>query len=128
MELSIFLAKVLGLYLLILALAALLNRKHLPRVIEELSQNLALVFMSGAMSLILGLLLVLSHNVWTSDWRVIITLVGWLTLIRSVGRVPAPGRVASVAGKLGSGLITPMLVVFLLLGAYLTYVGFTTST
>ena len=82
MELSVFLAKVLGLYLVIVAPAALLNRRHFPRLIKEFSDSLAMVVLSGFVALVLGLLLVVSHNVWTTDWRVIITLLGWLTLIK----------------------------------------------
>ena len=85
MELSVFLAKVLGLYLVIVAPAALLNRKHFPRLIKEFSDSLAMVVLSGFVALVLGLLLVVSHNVWTADWRVIITLLGWVTLRSSKG-------------------------------------------
>ena len=73
MELSIFLAKVLGLYLIIVPAAVLLNRRHLARIIEEFCQSLALIVLSGFMALVLGLLVVVSHNIWSADWRVITT-------------------------------------------------------
>ena len=47
MELSVFLAKVLGLYLVIVVPAALLNRRHFPRLIKEFSDSLAMVVLSG---------------------------------------------------------------------------------
>ena len=54
-EHSIFLAKVIGLYLLIVPAAALLKRKQFAELANEFVTNLALVFLSGLVSLILGL-------------------------------------------------------------------------
>ncbi|MCZ6860678.1 MAG: hypothetical protein O7I42_10445, partial [Alphaproteobacteria bacterium] len=84
MELSIFLSKVLGLYLLLVCTAVLLNRRHFPRLIKEFSESLAVVVLSGFIALVLGLLIVVSHNVWSADWRVIITILGWFTLAKGV--------------------------------------------
>lgn len=43
MELSVFPAKILGLYLVIVAPAALLNRRHFPRLIKDFSDSLPMV-------------------------------------------------------------------------------------
>ena len=123
MELSVFLAKVLGLYLVIVAPAALLNRKHFPRLIKEFSDSLAIVVLSGLVALVLGLLLVVSHNVWTADWRVIITLLGWLTLIKGIVRFAFPDKVARLWTAASRWWAT-VLVAFFILGVYLTYKGF----
>ena len=37
----------------------------------------------GVMSLVLGLLVVLSHNIWTG-WEIIITIFGWLAIGKGV--------------------------------------------
>ena len=90
MELSISLTKVLGLYLVIVPLAALVNRKHLPRLVEEFSTSLGLNILASVVALVLGLLLVVSHNVWSRDWRVLITILGWLTLVKGAVHFPIP--------------------------------------
>ena len=124
MELSVFLAKVLGLYLVIVAPAALLNRRHFPRLIKEFSDSLAMVVFSGFVALVLGLLLVVSHNVWTTDWRVIITLLGWLTLIKGVVRFAFPHKVSRLWTAAASSWWAVVLVAFFIIGVYLTYKGF----
>ncbi len=121
MELSIFLAKVLGLYLVIVPLAVLVNRKRLPRLVEEFSTNIGLNILASIFALVLGLLLVVSHNIWTADWRVIITILGWLTLAKGVVRLFFLEQVQ----KLSRISLKPwFLVLFVLVGLYLSYIGF----
>ena len=124
MELSVFLAKVLGLYLVIVVPAALLNRKHFPRLIKEFSDSLAMVVLSGVVALVLGLLLVVGHNVWTADWRVIITVLGWLTLVKGVVRFAFPHKVARLGTVAASSWWAVVLVPFFIVGVYLAYKGF----
>jgi hypothetical protein len=36
------------------------------------------------MALVFGLLIVMFHNVWVGSWEVIITILGWLALLKGV--------------------------------------------
>ena len=124
MELSIFLAKVLGLYLIIVPASVLLNRKYLPRIIEEFSRSFALIVLSGFIALVLGLLVVVSHNIWSADWRVMITILGWLTLAKGVFRIFLPHKFSQAASMSARPWWVVVIVIFIALGGYLTYVGF----
>lgn len=129
MELSIFLAKAWGLYLLIIALAFLIN-KNIFKILLRLFENEGAVFASGVFNLMVGILMVLSHNIWTPDWRVIITLFGWIALAKGIIRLFWPRLLINVVikriGKLkDSGWISVLLGIALLLGLYLSFIGFT---
>ena len=126
MELSIFLAKVLGLYLVIVPLAVLVNRKHLPRLVEEFSTNVGLNILASIFALVLGLLLVVSHNVWTADWRVLVTILGWLTLAKGVVRLLFLEQMQKLSALSLKPWWAVVLVLFVLVGLYLSYVGFST--
>jgi len=78
MDISILLARVLGLYLIITAIVLLLRHKTLRRNISTFSKgdNAMMIMFFGAYTLIIGLLVVLSHNIWEKDYRVIITIFG----------------------------------------------------
>ena len=127
MEQSIFLAKVIGLYLLIVSAAVLLRRKQFAELINEFTANRALVFLSGLVALVLGLLIVVSHNVWTADWREVITVMGWLMLAKGVIRILFPEKLGAVAINPSSIKWTVASIVLLALGIYLTYIGFSTD-
>ncbi len=42
----------------------------------------------------------LTHNVWVFDWRFIITLIGWLSLVRAVVTIFQPQLIVSIGSKL----------------------------
>ena len=124
MELSIFLAKAWGFYLIIVSVALLVNKNNL-KTLFHYSNDEDLPFLSGFIILIIGILSVLSHNVWTDDWRTIITLIGWVALLKGIIRLFAPDVVSESMKRLKkSGWVTPMILVCFILGLYLTVVGF----
>lgn len=123
MELSLFLAKIFGLYIVIVCSAAFLRRRQFEKLMHSFAGNSALIIFSGAVFLILGLAAVVSHNVWVADWRVIITLLGWLTLFKAGMRLFFPEQAGSMAVRYIKTwpVIFP---IFLALGLYLLYAGF----
>ncbi len=91
MDTSKFLGKVIGFYLLIIGSAMLSNMHQFTSHVVKLIHDTQLMFVSGFFALIIGLLLVVSHNIWQWSWRVIITIIAWLTLIKGVSIVYFPG-------------------------------------
>jgi hypothetical protein len=124
MELSIILAKVMGLALIFMCLAFLRNQKVFDALIVSFKHDLALIIFSGFVLTIMGLLVVVYHNVWTGGWRVLITLLGYLTLLKGLLRLLLPQQVADLAARVTKGWRATCAIVFLCLGIYLTYIGF----
>lgn len=82
MNISIFLSQVLGIYLVFISIAFVMREEKLQNLMLNILSNSELMLISGFIALILGILLVVAHNVWVMDWRVIITLIGWLALFK----------------------------------------------
>lgn len=82
MENSILLAKFIGPYITLVGIALLFNLKTCRRIMEDFFKNSALVYVTGLITFVAGMAIVLFHNIWVLDWRVIITLFGWNTLIK----------------------------------------------
>ena len=68
MELSLFLAKLLGLYFLIIAADLLFRRHQLEATVAEVFASRALLAFSGSISVLLGLALVIAHPVYEANW------------------------------------------------------------
>lgn len=126
---SIYLARVIGLSLSILSLALLINAKHITSVITMLFQNDALQFILGILILIIGSLLVVSHNIWKSSWVVIITILSWLILIKGSIYLIFPGWVPAILQHYSYSTCAVFIggIIDLLIGLYLCYMGFLTS-
>lgn len=84
MDKSKFLAKVLGLYFIIISVALFTNRAQFGLLVLDLINNAPLMFVTGFFVLILGLGLVVSHNIWQWDWRVLITITSWIILFKAL--------------------------------------------
>lgn len=90
MEVSIFLGRALGIYLLIVSLSMLFNHKVFFRTFQQWIEQPATITITAFISIILGVLMVLVHNVWVFDWRIVITILAWLTLIKGIVRLNFP--------------------------------------
>jgi len=123
---SVFLAKLIGAYMAIVAAGFLINRKIYYLFIENFSKSPALTYMGASFSLIIGLLIVLVHNMWIWRWPVIITIFGWLALIKGIILVIFPGlavKLTQVYHK-REGLLAVNLIIFLLFGILLVIRGY----
>lgn len=90
MSTSIFVARIIGPVLLVVGLAALTNPRGFREMAEEFMASRGLMFLSGFLIMPAGLAIVLTHNVWAADWRVLITLFGWLNVIGGAVRLFGP--------------------------------------
>jgi hypothetical protein len=126
MATSIFLAKLLGPILVLAAVAVYVNRRSLDAIAQEFLRSNALLLLLGFLDFAAGLAIVLTHNVWIADWRVIITLLGWLLLIRGIVRTVIPDQVKPYGVKLmrDQNAVTGVLAVTLVLGLTLSYFGY----
>ncbi|AHE66950.1 hypothetical protein [Legionella oakridgensis] len=120
---SIFLATVIGWYLVITSLLLIFKHELVRPVMSEIMTHRALLFILAIITLILGLLLVTSHNIWVMGWPVIITLFAWLILLSGIVRLFFP----DVAAKMGQSFLerpARMIVagvVFLVIGIFLLF-------
>ena len=87
-----------------------------------------LIFVVGVATVFAGLAMVLAHNVWSgAAYAVIVTLVGWATLIKGLLlMVLTPDAEAAVflKGLHYSEFFHLYAAISLAAGAYLTYRGF----
>ncbi len=126
MQTSIFLARLLGPLLLLTGAGIVLNPKSFRTIAGEVVRSVTLVYLFGFMDLAAGLAIVLTHNVWVASWRVLITLIGWLLLIRGAVRIVAPEIVMGYAAKVthNKQVIPSAGAVVGVLGLVLCYFGY----
>ena len=126
MEVSLFIAKILGPCFIVVALSMLLNREFYQRVMEDFCRNAALVFFSGMFSLVFGIVVVLLHNVWIAKWPVIITIIGWCGIIKGSWLIVFPNTVSGFTEAYGKNktLLAVHSVIALILGVVLTVLSY----
>lgn len=126
MDTSIFLARIIGSLFVLVGIGVLLNITHYRAMVGRFLNSPELYYFSGAAALVVGMAIVLHHNFWTTDWRVIITIVGWISVLKGVVRIVAPAAALRLAhGIVNSDLMLKCASIALLaVGAWLAYAGF----
>ena len=126
MDTSILFAKFLGPTMLVSGIAVLVNRKNIHAITEEFLNSPALIYLAGFLALLLGLAILIFHNVWVAGWPVIITIFGWIALGAGIVRMSFPALVKKIGTAMMArgALITIATAFNAVLGAYLTYMGF----
>ena len=95
-------------------------------LLKEFISSRALIFVTGVLAFTAGLAVVNAHNLWVPDWRVIVTVLGWLMILRGFMNLVFPATVqtlgdrmiASHAGVLAGAAMTVVL------GAILCIMGY----
>ena len=126
MQTSIFLAALIGPVMLIAAIGMLLDQASHRAMSLAFLDSPPLIYLSGVLAMVAGLAIVLYHNVWAADWRVIITLFGWAGTIGGAARMLSPGSVKSVGtALLGKPWVTTVGgVLWLVIAALLCFYGY----
>jgi hypothetical protein len=118
---TIFLATVIGWFLVIVSILLFFRQEHMKSVMDDVIAHPGLFFVFAVITLILGLLMVTSHNIWLMGWPVIITLFSWLVLVSGLIRLGFPDTTM----KLGKSYFNHPLrmhitgVVLLIIGLFL---------
>ena len=122
MENSVFIARILGPCMLIVALGFMRNRGFYQRVMEDYCKNAFMVFFGGMLALIIGIVIVLCHNYWVAEWYLVITIYGWGAIIKGAWLLVFPNTVPKFmqAYQKNKALFTAHIVFVVLFGAYMT--------
>jgi hypothetical protein len=115
---------VTGVVLLVFGASFLLNGTFWAVSLKRMVAELSLAFPLFLVLLICGVLMVMGHNLWVDDWRVIVTIVGWATLLKSIAILLVPQLLAAYAGWSEIALATAVRaggVLWLFFGVVVTY-------
>jgi len=126
MQPAVFIARLAGPLLVAIGVGILLNEAVYAALITEAVHSPTLIYFSGLLTLVGGLAILNVYWAWTSDWRVIITVLGWLLVIGGVMRIVLPRVTASLATTIYSTslALTIVAVIVLVVGGFLSFKGY----
>ena len=125
---TVFLCKLIGISCLLVGLAIGIHKQATLDMVGALVHDAPVSLVFGLILVAAGLALILAHNVWSGGAApVIVTVVGWATLIKGMAFLFLPPPAAVGIGVWGSDyerFFYAGVAVAIVLGAYLTYAGF----
>jgi hypothetical protein len=122
----VYIARLAGPILVTIGIGVLLNLQHYIALIGEAVRSPMQIYVAGLLALAGGLAILNAYRAWTADWRVVVTVLGWLMVIGGLFRIVLPRLTAGLATAIYSGSVamTVVGVIVLIVGGYLSFEGY----
>ena len=117
--------QVFSLVCLAIGIGMLINRDFYKKLFADFCENTSVMYTSGIMAIVVGYLILAFHNTWTKDLSVIITVMGWLTLIKGILILALPKiMIALTRAMLKENLLRIMTAWVIFVGLVFSFLGF----
>lgn len=125
METSILIARILATVYFSFSLGLLLSSKYYKEELPKLVINPAYLMLGGFMAIVFGFLILEFHNTRNSDWTVVITIFGWLSLLKGIILIVFPQMFTAYKDNvLKTENQKYILILLLILSLFFGYYGF----
>ncbi|MCK5565146.1 MAG: hypothetical protein KAJ07_07855 [Planctomycetes bacterium] len=118
--------QVFGVLYAVIGVGMFLNQEFYKKLFLDFVESPAMMYIGGIMALIVGYLLVTFHNVWVMNWTVIITVFGWMALIKGMTILIRPNWMVDLTKAIISkeGFLRIEAVFVTILGLLFLFLGF----
>jgi hypothetical protein len=116
-------AKLFAFLYLSVAVGLLFNRDYYYKAFKSYMADGALMMLGGYFALILGFVITQTHDVWGWNAAGLVTLFGWLGLIKGIMLLAFPKSYDWVSNMFKNKVPSWMVWFVLILGLVFTYIG-----
>lgn len=125
MDTSVLIAKIIGIIYLSFGVGLLLNQNFYKKELPKLLENTSYLILGGFIAIIIGALVIKNHNYWVKNWTVIITIIGWIALIKGVLLLAFPTLISTYKKIFDSTIFYKIIgPIVLILGIIFIYLGY----
>lgn len=125
MDSTTFIASIWGPILVAVSLGMFTSKSFYEKIYRDIEKDALAALVFGVLAMIVGLAQVQTHNLWGTPAQIVVTLLGWGTLVKGAVMVIAP-RLADSASHswLRLRIMPAVSVGVLVLGVYLTHLAY----
>lgn len=118
-------SRVIGPFLVFICLTAVARASDIQALFSQFEADSLWTWVIGASALALGLTMVTVHQYWRGAAAVIVSLLGWLVVLRGVLLLAFPSAFITMASNMigAQAWWIALAIAFALVGLYLTYFG-----
>ena len=125
MEKTVLIAKIIGVIYLSFGVGLLFHKKYYANVIKALLESTTFYVVGGFLAIIFGLLIIEYHNIWVKNWTVLITIIGWMALLKGILLLAFPKSLNIFKPMFESEILYKFLAPFIIIfGIIFVYLGF----
>ncbi len=104
MDTTLLVAKVLGIYFVVAGFFLLAKGKTIPHLFKDFSDHPALAYLTGVILVFLSSIYLLQYNIWDGTWKVFVTVLVWIVLLKGLVYIFFPKVLSEFAVKKFRGL------------------------
>ena len=121
-----FIAGLIGPSMIVIGALMLLRRAYFVDLTARMSEDRTAIFLAGLLSFIAGLAILRVHNLWVTDWRVSITIFGWLAVFGGIFRMAFADRVRVIRDEFAAHpiILVAGAVIMLAIGIFLSFAAY----
>lgn len=124
-ETTLFLSRLIGPIMMVLAVGVMANHNFYKKVYVELEKSPLPILFGGVTMLAVGILIVMNHNFWTSAPEIIVSLVGLVAILKGLFWLLIPSVPMKVAKNVMQSKVFPYVALIpLSIGSYLAWIGY----
>ena len=118
--------QVFSLAYLAIGIGIFINPGFYKKLYEDCCQSASTLYLGGMAALSIGYLLVAFHNTWTKDLSVIITVIGWIALIKGILIFACPKIIINITKAILSkdSILKIQAVIVIIIGLLFLFLGF----
>jgi len=119
MDITILVAKVLGIYLVVSGLFLVFRGKAIPHLLKDLFGHPAVIYLIGILMIFLSSMYLIQYNIWDGTWKTLITVFVWAVMIKGLLYIFAPQILSELAIRKSRSAFAAWGIVAVAAGLYL---------
>ena len=121
MDITILVAKILGIYLVVSGLFLIIKGKTVPHLLKDFFAHPAIVYLTGVILIFLSSIYLLQYNIWDGTWRIIVTIFVWVVGFKGVSYIFFPEILSEMAVKKFRNMFGAFGFISIIVGLYLFF-------
>lgn len=125
METSILIAQIIAIVYLSFGVGILISGDYYKKELIKFFDNSPCIIIGGIFAIVCGSLIIHFHNIWVANWTVLITILGWLAVIKGISLIAFPKTLMMFKPMFEAENLYKILApIIILLGLVFGYLGF----
>jgi uncharacterized protein YjeT (DUF2065 family) len=118
--------QIFSLLYITVGIGILINPGFYKKLFEDFIENAAVMYLGGVMALAVGYLILAFHNTWTGGFSVIITIFGWLAMIKGLVILIRPKMMIALSRAIiqKEKILKIEAIAVIILGLAFSFLGF----
>ena len=116
------LAILAGSAFLVVGLSLFIN-PYVSTAMNDLVNNQGLLWVTGLVTFVMGTVMLALYNTWSKSWRVLVTIIGWLALIKGAVLMLFPQVMTLYVNFLSNTTLTLSGIYAIVLGGLFLFLG-----